>query len=128
MVWLDTSKETRTAARGKRLIAGELLQAHTVLTSIILQGLLRGSVDMATVFPVSAWQEYGAHLEGISAEVRDFAVTVYTELLVMRGSLAWFRVQQSGGALSQDMIEALKGTDARVTKVRTALGGQDVST
>jgi hypothetical protein len=39
----------------------------------------------------------------------------------MRGSLAWFTVQQPGGTLSHEMIESLMRTDAHVTKVRTEL-------
>jgi hypothetical protein len=127
VVWLDNSKEKRAAARAKRLIAGELLQAHYALAGFTKTGKLSASVDMATMFPVTAWQEYGAQLEGITDEVGDFVVRVYTEILQMRGSLAFLTVQIPGGTIGDELSTTLRNVDADITKLRTALGGRDVS-
>lgn len=125
VVWLDKSKEKRAAARAKRLIAGELLQAHTVLESLILFGPFRAPVDMAQMLPMSAWQEFGAHLEGVTDDVRDEAVGVYTTILVTRASLAGLMTQETNGVLPSNTIESLTRTDDRIVKLRAALTVRD---
>lgn len=121
VVWLDKSKEKRDAARAKRLISGELLQAHLLLTSLIEFGLWTSPVDMAMMFPVSAWQEYGANLQGISDEVREEAVTVYTLLLGTRASLAFLDTHQTSRVLLPDSIASLGDTDSRIVGLLKAL-------
>jgi hypothetical protein len=121
VVWLDDRKQKRDVAHAKRLIAGELLQAHTMLSVIASQRVFRTSADIATLFPVTAWQQYSAQLEGITDDVRDAMVQVYSELLVMRGSYVWAIVEQSGGTLTPEMADQIRRTDADVIKLRTML-------
>ena len=100
---------------------GELMQAHIMLSVIASQRVFRTSADIATLFPVTAWQQYGAQLEGITNDVRDAMVQVYSELLTMRGSYVWAIVEQSGGTLTPEMADQIRRTDADVLMLRTML-------
>jgi hypothetical protein len=120
-LFLDRRTHSRDAARARRLILGELMQAHTMLSVIASQRVFRTSADIAALFPVTAWQQHSAQLEGITDDVRNAMVQVYSELLVMRGSYVWAIVEQAGGILTPEMADQIRKVDADVTTLRTML-------
>ncbi len=121
-VFLDWRRERREGDRAKQLVAGELLQAQTIIRGASVYRAIPAIPDVDGVLPTSAWRETRARLAGhIDINLWNQLVLAYTGLEIERMRYSAASKLPTAQPLTPEQIEAYKKTARDLGQLRRKL-------
>jgi hypothetical protein len=108
-IFLDGRRERREGNRAKQLVAGELLQAQTIIHAASTHKAILPVADVDWVLPTSAWRENRSRLAGhIDMKLWNQLVLAYTGLEVERMRFSGASKIPTELPITPEQIEAFK--------------------
>jgi hypothetical protein len=121
-VFLDWRRERREGDRAKQLVAGELLQAQTIIRGASVYKAIPAVPDADGVLPTSAWRENRSRLAGhIDMNLWNQLVLAYTGLEIERMRFSAASKIPTAQHLTPEQIEAYKKSARDLGQLRRRL-------
>ena len=124
-VFVEWRKQRRSGQHAKRLVCGELLNASLLLRTTATRPSKTWPylLEVASVLPISAWQEHRAHLSDVVDEdLWNRLVLIYAGIGLEQGRLAFGKDLPPDTPLTEPVTEQMQGFVIELERIRRALG------
>ncbi len=121
-MFLDGRRERREVDSAKQLVAGELLQAQTIIRGASTHKAILAVADVDGVLPTSAWRENRSRLAGhVDTKLWDQLVLAYTGLEIERMRFSAASKTPTALPITPEQIEAFKKSARDLGQLRRRL-------